>query len=79
MDTLSRLRTGAGITKNEEHLYRSFVPNAGDSPESRAQKLATLRNIFTLARGNPSAAQSAIEAQIGGETVVTDMSAFESH
>jgi hypothetical protein len=71
-DALSRLRTGAAMTKNEEKFYERFIPGASDTSESRRQKIENLRQIFTLARGNPTGAQQLIEGQLGGDTFVVD-------
>lgn len=51
-DVLARLRTGAQINREEEALYKKFVPGPLDTSESSAQKIATLEFIFkNLASG----------------------------
>lgn len=57
-DVISRLRTGAAINKQEEALYKKYIPGPFDTPESATQKLDTLQFIFeNLASGKRPSAQ----------------------
>lgn len=47
LDVITRLRTGAALTESEERFYKSQLPQAFDSPEVVAQKLATFRDLFS--------------------------------
>lgn len=46
MDAISRLRTGAAMTKNEEAFYEGFLPSPLDPPEVQQQKLQQLQSYF---------------------------------
>lgn len=45
-DILARLRTGAQINKEEEELYKSYIPTATDTEETRMFKLNKFRDLF---------------------------------
>jgi hypothetical protein len=46
MDAISRLRTGAAMTKQEEAFYRKFIPNITDSNEEKMSKIEKLRSYY---------------------------------
>lgn len=46
MDAISRLRTGAALTANEEKFYRSQLPQAVDSQATIQRKVQNLREFF---------------------------------
>lgn len=45
-DVITRLRTGAALTDQEERFYKSQLPQAFDPPETVQQKLQMFRNLF---------------------------------
>lgn len=45
-DVITRLRTGAAITENEERFYNAQLPQAFDPPETVQQKLMMFRQLF---------------------------------
>lgn len=47
VDIIARLRTGAAITQDEERRFTQFLPQAADSPDVAAQKIAYLKNQFS--------------------------------
>lgn len=54
-DVITRLRTGAAITENEEKFYRSQLPQPFDPPETVEQKLQMFEQLFgSVASRNPS-------------------------
>lgn len=57
IDVISRLRSGAAISANEEKLYKSLLPSAGDSSESAQSKLQRLQELLSrFANPSPAAA-----------------------
>lgn len=70
VDVLTRLRSGAAISANEEKLYKSLLPSLGDSPQSANNKLQRLQSLL-LSFANPQAAQpdltNALIQQQGGQ------------
>ena len=46
MDAISRLRTGAALTANEEKFYRQQLPQAFDSQDTINRKIQNLRDFF---------------------------------
>lgn len=54
-DVITRLRTGAAITENEEKFYRSQLPQPFDPLETVEQKLQMFEQLFgSVASRNPS-------------------------
>lgn len=46
MDVIARMRTGAAMNKNEEAMYRQFLPSILDDEKTRQQKIDDLRALF---------------------------------
>lgn len=54
-DVITRLRTGAAITQNEESFYKSQLPQPFDPPETIQQKLQMFEDLFSsVASRKPS-------------------------
>lgn len=65
-DVITRLRTGAAITKNEESFYRSQLPQPFDPPETVQQKLQMFRELFgSVASRNPSYSETRAADLVG--------------
>lgn len=48
IDVIARLRTGAAITNDEAARFEAFVPQPGDPPETRQQKINYLMGQFQM-------------------------------
>lgn len=53
VDPITRIRTGAALTKDEERFYRRQIPRAGDTPELVDQKLSAMKAFYAGIAGTP--------------------------
>jgi hypothetical protein len=66
VDVLTRMRTGAAISANEEKIYKAQLPQPFDSPDVIQEKLNRYRQLFTQIGGNASGGSPDIESLMGG-------------
>jgi hypothetical protein len=66
VDVIARLRTGAAITDSEAKRFETFIPQAGDPPETRQQKINYLMNQFQAVASRSGSAGSDLEASLIG-------------
>lgn len=69
IDAMTRLTTGAALTKQEADQLKKRLPQAGDSPETVAYKLAQFRTYFNEVLNQPQGGtkpSSLEEAMMGG-------------
>lgn len=66
LDVITRLRTGAAISKEEADFYRSQAPTTFDPPETIAQKLAMFRDLFKSVANQTGTSGTDLEASVGG-------------
>lgn len=66
VDVIARLRTGAAITNDEAKRFQTFIPTAGDTPESAAQKINYLRNQFNMVAQRSGTASTDLEQSLMG-------------
>jgi len=64
VDVIARLRTGAAITNSEAKRFETFIPQAFDDPETRAQKINYLRNQFEMVANRTGSAGSDLQSSI---------------
>lgn len=64
-DAMVRLRTGAAATKEELALYRRLLPQAFDSPEDAALKIAQVRDYFNSISSRTGVAGNDLQAALG--------------
>lgn len=64
-DVITRLRTGAALTDQEEAFYKAQLPQAFDSPEVISQKLATFRDLFSSVANRTGTAGTDNQALMG--------------
>lgn len=60
-DVITRLRTGAAITENEEKYYKSMLPQAFDSPEVVKQKLGIFQDLFSSISNRTGSSSGSLE------------------
>lgn len=68
-DVISRIRTGAALTENEEKFYDKQVPNKYDSDATAQQKINQLAAFFSGISGSPVT----LELPDGSVVVADDM------
>ena len=69
IDAMTRLTTGAALTKQESDQLKKRLPQAGDSPETVAYKLAQFRTYFNEVLNQPQGGtkpSTLEEAMMGG-------------
>lgn len=65
IDVIARLRTGAAITNDEAARFESFVPQPGDDPTTRAQKIDYLLNQFQMVANRSGSAGTDMQQLLG--------------
>ena len=64
-DVITRLRTGAALTEQEEAFYKSQLPQALDPPETIQQKLNMFRDLFSSVASRSGTAGTDLQAAVG--------------
>lgn len=65
-DVITRLRTGAALTEQEEAFYKSQLPQAFDPPETVAQKLSMFRDLFSSVGSRTGSSATDLQAALAG-------------
>lgn len=64
-DVITRLRTGAALTEQEEAFYKSQLPQAMDPPETVQQKMNMFRDLFNSVASRSGTAGTDAQAAMG--------------